>query len=133
MVQGRAMNVVEFYMMLFQYPTICTDITFKYIPTQPMNERAATERVQRPIDKLKQNYDYLQGRALTALDIVPCHFARVENNLPSWRQFTDSQIIKIQDDLESTLKTDQVTIFGFRPPELRFVMHQTEYARWFVR
>ena len=130
-IQGRGVNIVETYMYLYGYDPIITDIPFVNIPLQPFEERAATERCK-PVDTLKQrNKDYLQGKALTALNTMPSHHART--GFQAWRQFTPSQIRKALDDMHSPLSTDFVTIFGFRPPELRFVMHQIKYARWFKR
>ena len=47
--------------------------------------------------------------------------------------FTPNQLRKATDDLQSPFTTDQVTLFGMRPPELRFVMTQPTYAKWFKR
>ena len=67
------------------------------------------------------NPGYVQQSALTALDVAPCHLAGKHKQLPEWWNFTARQLIKIQDDLQFTLKADQVTTFGFRPLELCFV------------
>jgi len=128
---ARALNVVEFYMHLFGYPSIMTNIAFEFIPTQPYEERAATER-RKPIEDLSDDPS-LQNQALTAANTCPSHHIRIARNFPSWRHFTPTQIKKIEDDLLSPLKTDQVTIFGFRPPELRFACRQSQYRRWFSR
>ena len=126
---GRGFNVVEFYMMLFGYPMIMTNIDFVKITTAPFEERPARERVK-PIDSLKQ-VPHLQHRALQPIDVIPSHQARISKNLPLWRQFTPSQIELIRDDLESPLTTNDVTSFSARPPELLFASRQCKYRRWF--
>jgi len=40
---------------------------------------------------------------------------------------------KAVDDLQSPYTMDSVTLFGMRPPELRFVMNQALCAKWFKR
>jgi len=126
----RAINVAEFYMMLFGYDPVMTNIPFMEVVTKPFEERAARERYK-PLDRLVQSNPTLQGRALTAVNTVPSHHVRQTQNFPSWRMFTTTQVEKIEDDLQSPLSTDAVTIFGMRPPELRFVMRQSDYFRWF--
>jgi len=126
----RAMNVAEFYMMLFGYAPVMTNIPFVEIVTKPFEERSARER-WKPLARLIQANPTLQGRALTAVDTVPGHHVRQARHFPSWRMFTVTQLQKIEDDLQSPLSTDSVTIFGMRPPELRFVMRQSDYFRWF--
>ena len=60
------------------------------VPLQPFEERAAKERCK-PIDTPQQrNKDYLQGKALTALNPMPSHHAR--RGFQAWRQFTSSQL-----------------------------------------
>lgn len=125
--QGRAINVAEFYMMLFGYAPIMTNLKWVDIPTQPFEERAARER-QKPIEKLVRESEYLQSLqtdALTAVNTCASHHVRMLKDFPAWRQFTPSQLKKIEDDLESPLSTDLVTVFGVRPPELRFVMSES--------
>ena len=51
--------------------------------------------------------------------------------LPKWRQYTMCESLYMKDQLFSNLSIDNVTIFGMRPPELRFVRHIKMYFRWF--
>jgi hypothetical protein len=132
--KGRAFNVTEFYMMLFGYAPIMTNIKFIKITSTPYNERSARERRRKPITAL-QNHSSLQGQALTAINCIPNHKVRSRSSklapFPCWRQFTPTQIQVLEDDLESPLTLNPVTRFGIRPPELRFVMQQKLYFQWF--
>jgi hypothetical protein len=47
--------------------------------------------------------------------------------------FTAQQLLVIQDELRAPLRTDRVTHFSMRPPELRFVDNCVDYVRWFDR
>ena len=136
--QARAVNITETYMLMYNYPSVIKDIPFINIPTQPYEERSAKKR-RIPLEIIfAQNKNlwnrYLQRHALTAIDTNACHHVRkTSSTFPPWRQFTTAQIMKFNDDIQSPLSTDKVTIFGFRPPELHFVMQQEKYARWFIR
>lgn len=142
--QARAINVMETYMLMFGYDPIIKNIDFEHVPTQPYEERPAKNR-QKPLQKMLNSDDEFKKRfntqnlALSAIDTVACHHVREQKNstgqnvFPSWRRFTPNQVKKAEDDLQSPLTTDKVTLFGLRPPELRFVMHQDKYARWFKR
>jgi hypothetical protein len=129
--QGRAINVSEFYMMLYGYKPVLTNVKFVKVVSKPPEERAARER-KKPLDRLK-NEPTLQGQALTVLNCIPSHNVRTMLSLPDRRQFTTSQLDMLFDDLDSPLTTSSVTIFSVRPPELRFVMQQNQYFRWFDR
>jgi hypothetical protein len=131
---ARAININEPYLMMFGYPPILTNIESVHIPTVSYEERAATERIipiQALLDKNEELRDkWKQTKALSLHDTIPSHLIRTRQKLPDWRQFTNGQLRKLEDDQQSNLATDKVTIFGFRPPELRFVMNQVNYAKW---
>ena len=129
---ARAINIAEFYMHLFNYDPVLTNLEFVKLDTSPFEERRCKERMK-PIESLLRHSPSIQNVALTALNTVPCHAIRRIKNLPLWRQFQPSQVQKIQDDLHSPLNTDSVTIFGMRPPEILFVMNPFKYSRWFYR
>ena len=128
--QARAFNVVEFYMLLFDHAPVMTNIEFVKVVTRPFEDRASVER-QRPYDRIQRQHN-VQHRALTAIDCIPSHFARLDNHLPRWRKFTPTQLSVIEDDLQSPLSTTQVTTFSARPPELMFVAQQRLYRKWFT-
>ena len=125
-------NVCDVYMKIFNYPTVYTNLRHVRYSTDTYENRAATMRRLKPIDRIINQLN-LQSHALTAVETVPAHHARCHNNqTPQWRHFTPSQVRKAFDDLYSPLSMDPVTLFGLRPPELRFVMHQKYYHRWFL-
>lgn len=67
-------------------------------------------------------------------DIIPQYYIRniaLQNILPKWRQYTSSESILMKDQMFSNLSIDNVTAFGMRPPELRFVRHIKNYFKWF--
>ena len=158
--QARAINVMETYMMMFGYDPIIKNLKFINIPTQPYEERSARTRTKPltryldarekadgsgPEEKKKQRCNELlynkfkQNQALTALDTIPCHHIREQIDdqndhvFEKWRRFSPNQVKKAEDDLQSPLSTDPVTAFSLRPPELRCIMHQDKYNRWFKR
>lgn len=134
---ARAININEPYMYMFGYAPVLTNIEGLFVSTSPFEERASTER-NAPLTSLLNKNNALRDRynqtgALTLHETIPSHFVRVKKNLPAWRQYTDGQLRKLEDDMQSALNTDNVTVFGFRPPELRFVMNQVLYRKWFKR
>ena len=130
--KSLAVNVVDTYLRIFGYPTIMTNLRTVKVSTDTFECRAARERKRKPIDNLRGQHQGLQTQALTPIQSVPAHHARKTTpNMLLWRMFTDSQITKAYDDLFSPLTPDSVTRFGFRPPEIRFVMNQVNYHRWF--
>jgi len=128
--QGRAFNVVEFYMLLYGYAPIMTNIPFVNIPTKPYDERSGRDRIK-PATYI-QSQGTLQSVALTPLNCLPSHMIRIKRRLPSWRQFLDSQVQVAYDDLQSPVSTSSVTAFGVRPPELMFAARHQDYRKWFV-
>jgi hypothetical protein len=128
--QGRGFNVTEFYMLLFGYDPVMTNIEFVNISTKAYDERAGRDRVKPALRLAKQ--DSLQNVALTPLNCLPSHIARRQKGLRPWRQFLDSQVQISYDDLQSPVATSNVTTFSVRPPELMFVARHQDYRRWFV-
>jgi hypothetical protein len=122
---GRAFNVVEFYMLLYGYAPVLTNITFASISTKPYDERAGCDR-RAPYLKLKK-HPSLQNVALTPLNCLPSHIIREEIELPTWRWFFHTQVQVAYDDLQSPVSTSTVTTFGVRPPELMFAARQQDY------
>jgi len=98
---------------------------------QSLSKRKLQER-KKLLERLK-NETTLQGQALSVLYCIPSHNVRTVLSLPACRQFTTSQLDMLFDDLGSLLSTSSVTLFSVRPPELRFVMQQNQYFRWFDR
>jgi len=135
--RGRAMSIMEIIALIFGYDQVHTTIKFRHISTHPMGERAAYKKVP--------TLKHLQDEGLapphvhspTPLDecrTIPSHIARQGiPSLPAWRRHTPTQLILLRNQIISPLTMDSVTIFGVRPPELRFIRDQSNYFRWFVR
>lgn len=127
-------NVAQVYMMMFGYASVYTNLQHVKFCTDAYGHRPAIERKAKPIDRFLRENESLQTQALTPINTVPAHHARHGcRSLQSWRHFTQSQLFKAFDDLHSPLSADPVTVFGFRPPELLFVMEQPKYYRWFTQ
>lgn len=133
---GLAINVADVYLKIFGYPTIVTNCRTVKISTDTFENRPGRERKRKPIHAVQKAQEKAhrgpQTVALTPMNSVPPHHARKSRStLPLWRQFKSTQVQKMFDDLHSPLVPDSVTKFGFRPPELQFIMHQIKYHRWF--
>ena len=50
-----------------------------------------------------------------------------------WRKISMSESSIAIDQMTSGVSADCTTIFGLRPPELRFVQNQKQYYQWFYR
>ena len=97
---------------------------FDFIPTCPREFRAAT-----PSPYLKTS---CHPQDLQAVRAVTGKTVRSILEFPSNQMFTHQQIEVIQDKVEAPLRTNQITIFSMRPPELLFVDNVKDYKRWFV-
>ena len=119
---------------------VFTDATFVSIPTVPLEQRPAHERVARaqwcqdihqeassrqtkqqqvPVGRGNSNFLGQQVRQSLALD--------------GERQFSIMEETIIRDALASPLSLDAITLFGCRPPELRFLKSPTYYYSYFTR
>jgi hypothetical protein len=128
--EGRAFNVVEYYMLLCGYAPVITNIEFKNVPTKPFDKRSGRDR-KAPCEYI-QTQTSLQNIALTPMKCLPSHIVRQHRQLPQWRQFLPTQVQVAYDDLQSPVSTSTVTSFGVRSPELMFAARQQDYSRWFV-
>ncbi len=131
--QGRAISLMEVVATLLGYPQVNTNIKFIHIPTTPLAERAAVTKYS---DYSKQNYlsNCNDIDDFDAKDIVPQYYIRnikLKYDLPLWRQYTDYETLLLKDQMFSNLSIDNVTYFGMRPPELRFVRSIKLYFKWF--
>jgi DNA polymerase III psi subunit len=50
-----------------------------------------------------------------------------------WQNLTHSEKMLLLDNLYSPVTVDKTTVFGVRPPELRFIKNQGLYYKWFLR
>jgi hypothetical protein len=98
---------------------------FQFLPTCPREFRAAT-----PSPYLKAS---CRPQDMQAVHAVTGQTVRSLLKFPPQRMFTKRQIEVIQDELAAPLRTDQITYFSMRPPDLLFVDNVTLYTQWFVR
>ena len=136
--QGRAISLMEIIALLLGYPQVYTDIKFIHVPTTPLAERPAVEKVpiirKQTAERQQPEESRLQIDDLDAGDLSALYFIRnikLKDELPVWRCYTYTEALLIKDQLFSTLSIDNVTTFGLRPPELRFIRHIKWYFKWF--
>lgn len=83
---------------------------------------------------IPQNQTISAAEDLDECRVIPNHTVRQAlRHLPQWRQFSDSELLILRDQILSPLSLDALTAFAVRPPELRFIRHAKNYFRWFVR
>ena len=139
--KGRAISHMEMLCVILGYEPVVTTQEFMHVPTVPLEERPAFEVVA-PIDRLvKQGVVPLtapdqRAHDLDAGDLIPSYQLRnrlwnVE--LPLWRTWSDLESLSLRDQCLCPLSLDAITIFGVRPPELRWVRQPRLYYRWFYR
>jgi hypothetical protein len=116
------------------YPQVYTNLEFVDIPTVGLEDRAGVERVA-PINRMSLD-GVEDGRQVNGPhdlydgEEIACMVVQQALREP-WRQLTDSKVNILRNQLFSPVSVDRTTIFGVRPPELRFVKSQALYFRWF--
>lgn len=125
-VVGRPLTQMEALAVIQQQNLVTTNRLFLHLPVCPREYRAAT--YSRYIKAAR-----LRPADLQAILAVTGQTMRLELRFPGSRLFTPAQLNVIRDELEAPLKTDLITHFSMRPPELLFVDNPIEYTRWFVR
>lgn len=129
---GRALALTEALTRVMDYSQVYTNIPFEVLATTAMAERPGYDRVKPGIGD--ERFMSSSGPA----DLIPGNHiasvtAREALRLPPWRYLTLSEKMLLLDNLYSPVTVDKTTVFGVRPPELRFVMNQGLYYKWFVR
>jgi len=139
--KGRAISHMEMLCVILGYPQVYTDLEFFHVPTVPLEERPAVERIA-PIKRLVEEEIVPPEAAnarpgdLDAGDIIPSWQVRNEDlkvKLPLWRTWSDLESLSLRDQCFCPLTLDAISIFGVRPPELRWVRQPHLYFRWFYR
>ena len=136
--RGRLISQPEALMLLLNVHQVYTDIKFVHVPSVPLEERPAFDRIS-PIYKLrKENVVESQTCNVSDLDasrVIFSHAVRVRRmpHMPSWRHFCSTALVLAKDQLFCPFSLDGTTIFGLRPPELYFIRHQALYLRCFER
>lgn len=135
--QGRAISLMEIIATLLGYPQVYTDFKFIHVPTTPLAERSAIEKVA-PIKLTMKESSFSRNPKIDdfdSADILPQYYIRnikLQVHLDIWRQYTEFETLQMKDQMFSNLSVDNVTLFGMRPPELRFIRHIKLYFKWFT-
>lgn len=132
---GRAIGLPEVIGLLLQEQQVFTEASFISIPTVPLEQRPAHEKVK------KYNWctdvEKEHSRAAVAIGEGTRNFVaqrfREEIQLPLNRQFDMIQQVVIQDALSSPLSLDAITLYSCRPPELLFINSPVLYFKYFTR
>jgi len=139
--KGRAISHMEMLCVILGYEPVITTQEFVHVPTVPLEERPAFE-VTAPIDRLvKQGVIPMirpdqRAHDLDAGDVIPSYQLRNRHwnaELPLWRTWSDLESLSLRDQCLCSLSLDAITVFGVRPPELRWVRQPRLYYRWFYR
>ena len=138
---GRAISHMEMLCVLLGYEQVYTTIKFVHIPTVPLEERPAFDR-RLPFARLKeekivsQHSPVRRPQDLDAGNVIASFKVRnVERKvkLPLWRLLGDVESLILRDQCLAVHTVDAITLFGIRPPELRFIREPGKYFKWFYR
>ena len=138
---GRAISHMEMLCVVLGYDQVYTNLQFVHVPMVPLEERPAFDR-KLPFVRLKEEgvlpEHVLPDRPqdLDGADVVASYKVRnleLDDNLPLWRQVSTVESLILCDQCLSPQTVDAITLFGIRPPELRFVRQPRLYFRWFYR
>ena len=119
---ARVISLTESAWWSLRFPYVVSNISFVHVVTAPKEKRSGVILEKRRVSRHNQAPLYARQNAI-----------RRNLSLPSHRQFTNNQTFLIIDTQKSCLTPDKVTIFGVRPPELRFVRNIEQYFTWFLR
>ena len=126
--KGRLLSQTEALTMMWGEEVVTTNLEFIHLPTCAREYRATVELMKKEYkNQRRQPFDSLNFQG------IPTEIVRKAKQFPPWRLMTDSQITLIQDELNASMKIDVITLFGIRPPELRFVNKPCDYLRWFYQ
>jgi hypothetical protein len=122
---GRIVAQMEALAVINAEPLVRSAREFIHLPTCPKEHRAAAP------DPCPKNS--CRPQDLQAILTVTGQTARERKHFPQHRLFTDQQVMVMRDELRAPLRTDRLTHFSMRPPELLFVDNCIECVRWFER
>ena len=119
---GRVLSLTESLWFSLQLPYVSTNMEFVHVPTVSKEFRTG-------VLIGKEGYqDAQHGEFVSEADRI-----RRQLHLPHYRQFTTNQLALLEDISKSSLTPDKISIFGVRPPELRYVDSPIRYFKWFCR
>ena len=131
--------------LLLKYPEIITNLNFIHISTLPLEFRAGSEKrdiTDRISNHRVTNQNQNDGTQVNVFNAIS-DSARTDNfasareralieDLPEWRNHTNSEKLTFQSVEDSKLSVDKVSKFSLRPCELRKAFPQMrQYYRFF--
>ena len=135
---ARAISLMEMVSVILGYDQVYSNIDFVHVSTVPMAERSAVVRspyinrynkkeIEEGRSAVYQPKDIDSGRAIIAYKIRNIEMI----NMHIWRTLSNAETMIVKDLAFSPFSVDKITLFGLRPPELRFVRNPIVYFRWF--
>jgi hypothetical protein len=131
---GRAISIMEMMQVILGYDMVFTDIVFEYLPTRPLGERPGYRiepKAWNIPDPRKASPEDLDSNDYIATYVIRNEPRQEE--MKEWQTIAPSETIIVRDTTLSNTTIDKITIFGLRPPELRFVTNPEKYFKWFCR
>lgn len=131
---GRAISIMEMMQATLGYDMVFTDIVFERLTTTPLGERAGFKISRRAPEKRGNRRNFPED--LSSQDYIATYVIRNQENrtrMQEWQKLSPSETIIMRDMALSDVSIDKITIFGVRPPELRFVQRPELYFKWFYR
>jgi hypothetical protein len=125
--RGRAISIMEMLCVILGFDQVFTDINFFHVSTLPKEERPGIQIKAEKIS-VDRNPDLQTGQFLPIVKV-----RNIVKQFPVWRKISMSESSIVIDQMTSGVSADCTTIFGLRPPELRFVQNQKQYYQWFYR
>jgi DNA replication protein DnaC len=128
---GRAISIMEMMQATLGYDMVHTDINFCYLTTRALGERAGFKMRSRATHgSFPQD---LNSTDYIATYVIRNHDEEFSRRAQEWQKLAPSETIILRDMAFSDVTIDKISIFGIRPPELRFVRHAELYYKWFHR
>jgi predicted GIY-YIG superfamily endonuclease len=135
---GRLISQAEVLMRLLNHSMVYTNLHFIHVPSVPLEERCAFDRIA-PV-KYLQKGNIVDGSTnnisdLDASQVLPICIVRdgFGSGLSSGRRLRESEKVLALDQVLTPMSLDGITLFGLRPPELRFIRSPAMYHRCFDR
>jgi hypothetical protein len=130
---GRAISIMEMMQATLGYDMVYTDIVFEYLPTTPLGERTGVKISPKQEMRFRNS---LCPQDLSSAEYIATYVVRNKEQrhlMKEWQRLAPSETIILRDAALSDVSIDKITIFGVRPPELRFVRKPELYYKWFFR
>jgi hypothetical protein len=131
---GRMISDPEIIGLILKYPQVRCSETFIRIPTVPLEDRPGVKKrpklcFQDACTATRFVHDDSNDISSAA---SPIEYRQNLRTLGIDRKFTSTELIIIRDQLCAPVSIDNMTSFGIRPPELRFVNSPTDYLCSFI-